>query len=286
MSVSITNTDATLTGKTLAILERDQTITGAWTFNRGASAPFIVPSGAAVVSNLDADKLDGVEGLAFLLKAGGTMTGNLLFTDATYDIGASGATRPRDLFLSRNAVIGGTLGVTGAATLSSTLAVTGAITATAGQIIFPAAQNAAAGANTLDDYEEGTWTPVLGGSGGTSGQTYGVQEGRYIKIGKLVYASARITFTAKGTITGNAQFQGLPFTTATTAGPAGGGVQVHYFGALNTNWTFLTGHINSAATTAQLYGVSAAATSSSNLVTGDLTNTSDFMFTVIYEAAA
>lgn len=46
---------------------------------------------------------------------------NLTFTDATYDIGASGATRPRDLFLSRNAVIGGTLGVTGAATLSSTL---------------------------------------------------------------------------------------------------------------------------------------------------------------------
>ena len=34
---------------------------------------------------------------------------NLTFTDATYDIGASGATRPRDLFLSRNAVIGGTL---------------------------------------------------------------------------------------------------------------------------------------------------------------------------------
>ena len=49
-----------------------------------------------------------------LLLAGGTMTGNLLFTDATYDIGASGATRPRDLFLSRNAVIGGTTTLTGA----------------------------------------------------------------------------------------------------------------------------------------------------------------------------
>lgn len=49
----------------------------------------------------------------FLPLAGGTLTGNLLFTDATYDIGASGATRPRDLFLSRNAVIGGTLNVTG-----------------------------------------------------------------------------------------------------------------------------------------------------------------------------
>ncbi len=56
---------------------------------------------------------------AFLPITGGTLTGNLLFTDATYDIGATGATRPRDLFLSRNAVIGGTLGVTGVATLTA-----------------------------------------------------------------------------------------------------------------------------------------------------------------------
>lgn len=49
----------------------------------------------------------------FLPLAGGTLTGNLLFTDATYDIGASGATRPRDIFQSRNHVIGGTLNVTG-----------------------------------------------------------------------------------------------------------------------------------------------------------------------------
>jgi len=53
---------------------------------------------------------------------------DLLFTDATYDIGKSGASRPRDLFQSRNATIGGTLGVTGATTLSSTLGVTGATT--------------------------------------------------------------------------------------------------------------------------------------------------------------
>jgi len=49
------------------------------------------------------------------------ITFNLTFTDATYDIGASGATRPRDLFLSRNAVVGGTLEVTGATTLSAAL---------------------------------------------------------------------------------------------------------------------------------------------------------------------
>jgi hypothetical protein len=40
--------------------------------------------------------------------AGDTMTGDLKFTDATYDIGKSGATRPRDGFFSRNLVVGGT----------------------------------------------------------------------------------------------------------------------------------------------------------------------------------
>ncbi len=44
---------------------------------------------------------------------GGTLTGNLLFTDGTYDIGATGATRPRDLFLQRNLTVGGAVAVTG-----------------------------------------------------------------------------------------------------------------------------------------------------------------------------
>lgn len=79
---------------------------------------------------------------------GGLINGlahDLKFTDATYDIGKSGATRPRDLFLSRNATIGGTLGVTGAATLSSTLAVTTSvstpslITASGALTVTPAA---------------------------------------------------------------------------------------------------------------------------------------------------
>jgi hypothetical protein len=45
--------------------------------------------------------------------AGGTLTGDLKFTDATYDIGKAGATRPRDGFFSRNVALGGLLTVTG-----------------------------------------------------------------------------------------------------------------------------------------------------------------------------
>jgi hypothetical protein len=59
----------------------------------------------------------------------GTLAANLLFVDATYDIGASGATRPRDIFLSRNLVVGSGLTltgvtVTGAPTWSSAQAIT------------------------------------------------------------------------------------------------------------------------------------------------------------------
>ena len=49
------------------------------------------------------------------------ITQDLLFTDATYDIGKSGASRPRDLFLSRNETVGGALTVVGATTLTGGL---------------------------------------------------------------------------------------------------------------------------------------------------------------------
>ena len=62
MSVSVLNTTASLSGKTLAKLEDSQTFTGQKTFDLGASAPFVVVSGAAKVANLDADKLDGQTG--------------------------------------------------------------------------------------------------------------------------------------------------------------------------------------------------------------------------------
>ena len=60
----------------------------------------------------------------------GTITSNLLFTDATYDIGASGATRPRDMFLSRNLTVGGTLTLAGGVNLNGNVTVGDASTDT------------------------------------------------------------------------------------------------------------------------------------------------------------
>jgi hypothetical protein len=119
-----------------------------------------------VVTNLDADKLDGLEATAFI-KADGTVS------------------------------------LAAALNLGST-----------GQLVFPAVQNASAGVNTLDDYEEGTWTPTITADGGASGVTYdtGNTNGAYIKIGRVVHWWAHITLTAKGTLTGNIQIGGFPFT--------------------------------------------------------------------------
>lgn len=94
-----------------------------------------IPSGSMVEATYDGTRfIIGTVGLAFLPITGGTLTGNLLFTDATYDIGASGATRPRDLFLSRNAVIGGTLALTGALTYGG-VALTAAVTGTGAMVL-------------------------------------------------------------------------------------------------------------------------------------------------------
>ena len=49
-----------------------------------------------------------------------TITSNLIFTDNTYDIGASGATRPRSLFLAGNITAAGNQTLTGALTVDST----------------------------------------------------------------------------------------------------------------------------------------------------------------------
>lgn len=107
------------------------------------------------------------------------------------------------LAVGGNATVTGTLGVTGAATVSGALDLSGA---SAGQIAFPATQNASAGANTLDDYEEGTWTPTPGGTATLSGGN----GGKYTKIGRAVHITGLLAVNVLGS--GSAgRITGLPF---------------------------------------------------------------------------
>lgn len=86
------------------------------------------------------------------------------------------------------------------------------IALTGGQIAFPATAAPSANANTLDDYEEGTWTPGISFAGGTTGITYTSQAGTYTKVGNLVTINAYLVLNNKGSSVGNAAITGLPFT--------------------------------------------------------------------------
>lgn len=93
----------------------------------------------------------------------------------------------------------------------------GALSLADGQLKFPATQNASANANTLDDYEEGTFTPTIDvGTPGT-GVTYSVQVGSYTKIGRLVHIQGRVTTSSLGGGSDNIRLTGLPFTSDATA---------------------------------------------------------------------
>jgi hypothetical protein len=96
----------------------------------------------------------------------------------------------------------------------SSLALENATTSTGCGITFPATQSASTDANTLDDYEEGTWTPSLKFGGASVGMT-GTFEGYYTKIGRLISCQGRMILSAKGSSTGAATLA-LPFTSAAT----------------------------------------------------------------------
>jgi hypothetical protein len=72
-----------------------------------------------------------------------------------------------------------------------------------------------AAANALDDYEEGTWTPVLIGTTTAGTGTYISQDAKYTKVGNLVTFQMRLAWSAH-TGTGTMQIQGLPYTTSST----------------------------------------------------------------------
>lgn len=93
--------------------------------------------------------------------------------------------------------------------------------AAAGQIKFPATQNPSANANTLDDYEEGTWVPA-DASGATLTLTIN-STATYIKIGQVVHAEFDITYPATGN-GANSLISGLPFTTRTTTNGFGAAI--------------------------------------------------------------
>ena len=156
---------------------------------------------------------------------------------------------------------------TGAVALASlpsfttTIGVGGATASASGSgITFPATQSASSDANTLDDYEEGTFTPtVLNGIT----PSYGSQIGYYTKVGNIVYYHILISLSGASSLNGgNLQFGGLPFTVNTVDSEGGYWVYANVF---NTLGYFPTLYLNANSTSINFYNKNGSAVVGTNL---------------------
>ena len=127
----------------------------------------------------------------------GTPSDNTITTNKLVNDSVTGAK------IENNPTIAGNLTVSGNTAASGTLTSTGLITASAGIAI-----GGTDAAHTLDDYEEGTWTPTSQSNAGTLTSS----SGRYTKIGQVVYVSAYVSYTGASTGSDSRVYAGLPFT--------------------------------------------------------------------------
>jgi hypothetical protein len=221
----------------------------------------IVYAGTQVVAKLNGNTITTGTGV-LTLAAGKTLTASNTLTLAGTD--ATTQTFP---------TTSATIARTDAAqtfTGDQTLATGNLVIGTSGKGIDFSATPGTAGMTSelLADYEEGTWTPSIGGNA-----TYTAQSGQYTKIGRLVTFFGDLTINVQGT--GDAgTISGLPFTV-----PGNNPVYVGYFagvGALVSSISPFTG-----ATSINLYGVTAAASTSSGL--NLMTSGARLMFQGSYE---
>jgi len=206
-----------------------RTAADAWT-TRTLTAPaagITVTNGSGVAGNPtlalanDLAALEGLSGAGLIVRtatdaaATRTITGTANEIAVTNGDGVAGnptVALPAAIALAGKTVSGGTFS---GVTLSGTTQLGG------GQLAFPATQNPSADANTLDDYEEGTFTPQLQFGGASTGMTTSAALGRFTKIGRSVRVQIRIALTAKGSATGAATIAGLPFPSAALPSSAG-----------------------------------------------------------------
>jgi len=111
----------------------------------------------------------------------------------------------------------------------------GTTTANGVGITFPATQSASSDVNCLDDYEEGTWTPSVGGTA-----SYTQQVGEYTKIGRIVYLRATLQINVLGTGS-TTTVTGIPFNGINKRASGSCG----YYGSSAVNVNQLTPIINS-----------------------------------------
>jgi hypothetical protein len=186
-------------------------------------------------------------------------------------------------FFNRNTDDGGTVwfGRQGTQVGSISVSTTGVTLTGTNGITFTASQTASADANTLDDYEEGTWTPVLSRDGTAPTITYTSRPATYVKIGQMVYCMAEIDI---GSISANGsglnQLTGLPFAAETAAGGGGGGRWGAYMYSNNALTSADSFYVISGNTFGYFYNLTNQSNPSANYAVGVL------YLTIVYKASA
>jgi hypothetical protein len=128
-------------------------------------------------------------------------------------------------------------------------------------------------------YAEEDWVPFVSFGGGVVDQTYSQQTGAYIRIGDLVFARFRLDFTAKGTSTGNALLEGLPF----SIGAVGGIFIIDFYDDMTLTNPGILGHPNSGTSIALR---NPGLVTLSGLTDASFGNTSTLIGGVVYETSA
>lgn len=149
-------------------------------------------------------------------------------------------------------------------------------------ITFPATQSSSTNANTLDDYEEGFWTPSWNTPNGDMSVSYSVQSGRYTKIGRMVYLTGYLkpaSISSQGT--GQIVITGLPFAVVEEIGlnVSDGNALRNY---MSSTQTMITGYGQN--TTQLRPGTMGSGGNSYGLTTGSLT-TDFFLFSAYYPSS-
>jgi len=193
--ISVTSNNSDTGGSSLLLAKSRGTTVGAVTIVQNDDQ-------IGAISFQGADGVDMVEAARIEAKVDGTpgsndMPGRLVFF-TTAD-GAASSTERMRITSGGNLLVG-----------TTTNNASGGVIQVSNGITFPATQSASSDANTLDDYEEGTWTPSLTSSSGSL-TTVSNGTGNYTKIGNCVTVTCAPSITTNGTGSGRLIISGLPF---------------------------------------------------------------------------
>lgn len=126
----------------------------------------------------------------------------------------------------------------------------------------------------------GTWTPAITFGGAAVGVTYSSRSGRYTKLGRAVFCEFQMVLSSKGSSTGTALLEGLPFSVGLGVGFSPGNLR---WGAMTTSLTnMLALSTGGSGTTLSLEGVGAAAVTPTTLLDSDFANNSSIVGTFFY----